>query len=316
MRLRDLAEEETRRGESKIDFQLRFPTRDDTGELIRRPPSPPPTARASRQLVDDGGASTTRPDPSPAPTFTGRRAGVGRAAAARPPVAAHPRPVGGAGQRGDAAADPGGARDPALGVVPRPVPDAGRVRRGVARRRAARVAGARLSAAGAQPARRPRSGSTSSAASRATSTGCWRCPASGPTRRGRCWRSPSSSTPPWSTPTSPGSTPVVAGASLTARAGAGARRRGLPDRRRLGVEPVPDGPRRRAVPPGRAGLRRVPGAGAGAAGAIAGGDDPALGSSGVSVRQARFEGSDRQARGRLMKALVGRSRARRRRGAA
>lgn len=48
MRLRDLAEEETRRGESKIDFQLRFPTRDDTGELIRRhprddcPPGPPP----------------------------------------------------------------------------------------------------------------------------------------------------------------------------------------------------------------------------------------------------------------------------------
>ncbi len=39
IRLRDLAEEETRRGESKIDFQLRFPTRDDTGELIRRPTS-------------------------------------------------------------------------------------------------------------------------------------------------------------------------------------------------------------------------------------------------------------------------------------
>jgi uncharacterized protein (TIRG00374 family) len=39
MRLRDLAEAETRRGESKIDFQLRFPTRDDTGELIRRPPT-------------------------------------------------------------------------------------------------------------------------------------------------------------------------------------------------------------------------------------------------------------------------------------
>ncbi len=37
IRLRDLAEEETRRGESNIDFQLRFPTRDDTGELIRRP---------------------------------------------------------------------------------------------------------------------------------------------------------------------------------------------------------------------------------------------------------------------------------------
>ena len=41
IRLRDLAEEETRRGESKIDFQLRFPTRDDTGELIRRPPTTP-----------------------------------------------------------------------------------------------------------------------------------------------------------------------------------------------------------------------------------------------------------------------------------
>lgn len=35
----------------------------------------------------------------------------------------------------------------------------------------------------------------------------------------------------------------------------------------------------------------------------AGGADPAIGSAGVSVPQARFEGSDRQARGRLMKAL-------------
>jgi A/G-specific adenine glycosylase len=34
------------------------------------------------------------------------------------------------------------------------------------------------------------------------------------------------------------------------------------------------------------------------------GDDPAIGSAGVSGRQARFDGSDRQARGRLMKALV------------
>jgi len=32
--------------------------------------------------------------------------------------------------------------------------------------------------------------------------------------------------------------------------------------------------------------------------------DPAVGSSGVSARQARFEGSDRQARGRLLEALV------------
>ena len=34
------------------------------------------------------------------------------------------------------------------------------------------------------------------------------------------------------------------------------------------------------------------------------GEDPSIGSAGVSVRQARFDGSDRQARGRLMKALV------------
>lgn len=33
-------------------------------------------------------------------------------------------------------------------------------------------------------------------------------------------------------------------------------------------------------------------------------DDPAIGSAGVSGRQPRFDGSDRQARGRLMKALV------------
>ena len=34
------------------------------------------------------------------------------------------------------------------------------------------------------------------------------------------------------------------------------------------------------------------------------GVDPAPGSAGVSVRQARFDGSDRQARGKLLKALV------------
>ena len=36
----------------------------------------------------------------------------------------------------------------------------------------------------------------------------------------------------------------------------------------------------------------------------AGGPDPAVGSSGVSTKQARFDGSDRQARGRLMRALT------------
>ena len=51
-RLRDLAEQETRRGESKIDFQLRFPTRDDTGELIRRAPSPHHPAARRRPDTD------------------------------------------------------------------------------------------------------------------------------------------------------------------------------------------------------------------------------------------------------------------------
>lgn len=37
---------------------------------------------------------------------------------------------------------------------------------------------------------------------------------------------------------------------------------------------------------------------------VHGGPDPAVGSSGVSTTQARFDGSDRQARGRLMKALT------------
>ncbi len=47
IRLRDLAESETRRGESKLDFQMRFPTRDDTGELIR-PPQPAVHAQHER----------------------------------------------------------------------------------------------------------------------------------------------------------------------------------------------------------------------------------------------------------------------------
>ena len=38
---------------------------------------------------------------------------------------------------------------------------------------------------------------------------------------------------------------------------------------------------------------------------LAGGDDPAIGSAGVSSRQRRFEGSDRQGRGRLMRAVTG-----------
>jgi A/G-specific adenine glycosylase len=43
--------------------------------------------------------------------------------------------------------------------------------------------------------------------------------------------------------------------------------------------------------------------GGGAGDGVGDGDDPSVGSAGVSVSQPRFEGSDRQARGRLMKAL-------------
>lgn len=39
-RLRDIAEEETLRGESRYDFQMRFPIRDETGELIHKPQTP------------------------------------------------------------------------------------------------------------------------------------------------------------------------------------------------------------------------------------------------------------------------------------
>ena len=58
MRLRDLAEQETRRGESKIDFQLRFPIRDVTGEYIR--PSHQSWDRSRRRHHPDE-ALPTRP---------------------------------------------------------------------------------------------------------------------------------------------------------------------------------------------------------------------------------------------------------------
>ncbi|MDA3016128.1 MAG: lysylphosphatidylglycerol synthase transmembrane domain-containing protein [Actinomycetota bacterium] len=54
LRLRDLAEQETLRGESRIDFQLRFPTRDVTGEFIRpRHESWGPTRVRGRRLRSD-----------------------------------------------------------------------------------------------------------------------------------------------------------------------------------------------------------------------------------------------------------------------
>ncbi len=65
IRLRDLAEQETQRGESRIDFQMRFPTRDVTGEFIRpRHESWGATSRRARRgrpdVFTDG---PTRPTP-------------------------------------------------------------------------------------------------------------------------------------------------------------------------------------------------------------------------------------------------------------
>ena len=76
----------------------------------------------------------------------------------------------------------------------------------------------------------------------------------------------------------------VAGRRLTAEGGAGRCRRRAARGRVVGVEPVPDGSRCRAVPADGAALRGVPAARAGARGAGVG-EDPAVGSAGVSRRR-------------------------------
>lgn len=64
LRLRDLAEQETIRGESRIDFQLRFPTRDVTGEFIRpRHESWGPARVRRRRRPDVFTDGPTRPVP-------------------------------------------------------------------------------------------------------------------------------------------------------------------------------------------------------------------------------------------------------------
>ena len=89
-------------------------------------------------------------------------------------------------------------------------------------------------------------------------------------------------------------------------AGAGGGRRTGAARRGLGVEPDPDGPRRRRVP-ADAGLRGVPASSRSCRWALARSSDARPGGRfgrASAHARARFEGSDRQARGRVLAALV------------
>ena len=112
--------------------------------------------------------------------------------------------MGGARERGDAPADAGAAGRPPLPRVPGPVPDRRRLRGGAGRRR--RAASGRASATTAAPSVcTPRARviveDGTAGPSRRDYAGLAASPASGRTRRGRCWRSPSRPTSPWSTPT-------------------------------------------------------------------------------------------------------------------
>ena len=223
-------------------------------------------------------------------------------------MAGHPRPVGRPRVRGHGPADRRRPRRAAVPRLPRPLPRPRGLRGGAGGRRGPGVAGARLQPPGGEPARlRPRRSSPPR-----------RAPARRPrrpagaarhrarTRPGPCWPSPTSGPSGWSTPTSAGCWPA-------GRAG----RCGGPRPRPW---PTPLGPgggerswawnqammelgatvcrRRRpdcAACPVRAAVR--------VGGRRPGRPRPADGSAGVSTGQPRFEGSDRQGRGRLVAAL-------------
>ncbi len=147
-RLRDIANRETDESERRIEFAMRSWER--KGAAAAKPP----------RTADAGGAAGTagargpRIDGRRGPDRSRRGPGLGTAAAARPAVAGDARPVARARRRGDAAADPGATGDPEVARVLRRLPDAGGVCRRHARRRAAEVAGPRLSPSGPRPARR------------------------------------------------------------------------------------------------------------------------------------------------------------------
>ncbi len=222
-------------------------------------------------------------------------------------MAAHPRPVVGARVGGHAAADPSAAGDPE--VASRSAPPTRRRRRARPLRWATCSGCGRASATRAAPAtcigRRSRSRPRTTGRFPPISTRCSHCRASGRTRPGPCSRSPTSATWPWSTPTSPACSPAPSGERLSAVTAQRLADRYVPRRTRLGLEPDA----RWTTAQSCAARRRVCDACplvATCAWNRAGRPhpDPAVGSAGVSTRQAPYAGSDRQARGEVLRALT------------
>ena len=274
----------------------------------------------TRPLLDQVRAARGRlPDDRSTLPYVARRALVppelqlsrprlGRARAARPAVAAHPRPLGGAGQRGDAAADPGAAGRAQVPRVPR---SASRRRPPAPRRRSATScaewAGLGYNRRAVQPPRRGgrrrrRARRALPVDLRASSSGC---PASGRTRPGPCWPSRSRRDAAVVDTNVARVLARVGGRRLTAaevqaagrRGAAAAARRGRGTRRCSTSVPA-------LLPSAAAALRRLPAA-AGCAGtrpAAANPTRPSARPASAAASRA-FEGSDRQGRGRLVAAL-------------
>ena len=208
-----------------------------------------------------------------------------------------------------APADPGGAGRPPLPRGVERLPDRGRRAR---RRPPATCCG--CGAASATTGARVRLHAAAGAVVAATSAGaspddrwsCSACRASGRTRPGPCWPSPSRPMSPSSTPTSLGPGPLVAAARCgpaEVQALADAAAAGGPG---LGLEPVPARPRRHRLP--RPADRSAGPVRWAAVVRVVGGRDarrpiPRSGSAHTGRPQSPFVGSDRQGRGRLVRAL-------------
>ena len=221
------------------------------------------------------------------------------------------RPVGRARVRADAPADPGAAACAARWpAVPRALP----ARRPRARpRRWATWCGAwaglgynrravNLHRCADHGGRTPRRD-----ASRTTSTRCWPCPGIGPyTARAVLVFALRARHRPRRHQRRPVRRPRPRRAPAAGEGGAGGRRRRRARRRRLALGAGGVRPRRRpSAPSGRRAATRARCATATAPGRPQGGPSPtrSLGSAGIATPQSRFEGSDRQGRGRLVAAL-------------